>query len=263
MNKKLILDYLKIISSKQLSTQLPNFVPKHDPVLDSDVKQLESFVNNSNKITILTGAGISTESGIPDYRSEEVGLYARTNHRPTQHQDFVKSSKVRQRYWARNYVGWDRFSKCEPNAVHFSLRNLEVEHNKVASIVTQNVDSLHFKAGSKNVIELHGTAFRVICLHCKTSYSRYYIQEKLIELNPNMKETSNMIRPDGDVEISEENIVGFMPPLCDSCGGPLKPDITFFGDNVPGSRIEDVRNVVSESDSLLVLGSSLSVFFRL
>lgn len=203
--------------------QLLNFVPKHNPVVDSDVKLLKDFINGSRKIAIVTGAGISTESGkfilprsspfcmrfikilvgIPDYRSEEVGLYARTNHRPIQHQEFIKFASVRQRYWARNYVGWPRFSSCLPSSIHFSIRNLETQHNKVSSVITQNVDSLHFKAGSENVIELHGTAFRVICLHCGKAFCRYYIQEKLTGLNPDMKETSNMVRPDGDVEISQ------------------------------------------------------------
>lgn len=141
--------------------------------------------------------------GIPDYRSDEVGLYARTNHKPIQHQAFIKSPSVRQRYWARNYVGWARFSNCQPNAVHFSIKNLEARHNKVSSVVTQNVDSLHFKAGSKSLIELHGTAFRVICLSCGKTFCRHDIQEKLTEMNPDMKETSTMVRPDGDVEISQ------------------------------------------------------------
>lgn len=141
--------------------------------------------------------------GIPDYRSEEVGLYARTNHKPIQHQEFIKSASVRQRYWARNYLGWIRFSNCQPNVVHFSIKNLETLHNKVSSVITQNVDSLHFKAGSKNVIELHGTAFRVICLHCGKAFGRQDIQDKLTEMNPDMKETSTMVRPDGDVEISQ------------------------------------------------------------
>ncbi|XP_018563122.1 NAD-dependent protein deacylase Sirt4-like [Anoplophora glabripennis] len=247
-------------NGKQYSTQLLNYVPKHNPVLDSDVRLLEDFISSSKRIAVLTGAGISTESGIPDYRSEEVGLYARINHRPIQHQEFIKSALVRQRYWARNYVGWTRFSNSQPNAVHFSIRNLEICHNKVSSVITQNVDSLHYKAGSKNIIELHGTAFKVICLHCGKAFCRHFIQEKLSKMNPNMKETSTMVRPDGDVELSQENIMGFRPPYCDSCGGPLKPDITFFGGNVPKTRVDTVRDVVSGSNSLLVLGSSLSVF---
>lgn len=144
-------------------------------------------------------------TGIPDYRSEGVGLYARTNHKPIQYQQFLKSAKTRQRYWARNYVGWERFSSCKPNFTHRFLRDLELVHKKADVIVTQNVDSLHYKAGSRNVVELHGTAFRVICLQCKSEYSRYEIQNRLRELNPNLSETSTMIRPDGDVEIIPVN----------------------------------------------------------
>ncbi|XP_023019393.1 sirtuin 4 isoform X2 [Leptinotarsa decemlineata] len=238
-------------------TELLKYVPKHNPVLAQDIERLKTFIFNSKKILILTGAGISTES---DYRSEEVGLYARTNHKPIQHLQFIKYPEVQQRYWARNYVGWNTFSQRQPNAVHFSIRNLELDHNKVSTVVTQNVDNLHFKAGSQQVIELHGTAFRVICLECEATYSRYYIQEKIRELNPCMSEISTMIRPDGDVEIPQEEIDEFKAPLCESCGGVLKPDITFFGDNVPKARVQSVRNAVSESDSVLVLGSSLSVF---
>ncbi|KAJ8975768.1 hypothetical protein NQ317_004818 [Molorchus minor] len=251
---------VKLVGTKQYATQLLHFVPKHSPVLDTEVKLLENFISSSKNIAVLTGAGISTESGIPDYRSEEVGLYARSNHKPIQHLEFIKSATVRRRYWARNYVGWERFSKCQPNPVHFSVRNLETDFNKVSSVITQNVDNLHYKAGSKNVIELHGTAFRVICLECDKSYSRYHIQEVLSELNPMMKATSDMVRPDGDVEIPQERVRDFNPPLCESCGGALKPDIIFFGDNVPKFRVDAVRTVVSESDALLVLGSSLSVF---
>lgn len=198
--------------------------------------------------------------GIPDYRSEKVGLYARSNQKPVQYQQFIKSAAIRQRYWARNFVGWDRFSTCKPNDVHKAIRNLELDFKKTSLIVTQNVDGLHFKAGSKNVVELHGTAFTVICLECKASFPRQYIQEKMSEMNPEMRETSKMIRPDGDVQISDESVTGFKPPFCELCGGSLKPDIVFFGDNVPKERVEYVKRKVSQSDSLLVLGSSLSTF---
>lgn len=133
-------------------------------------------------------------------------------------------------------------------------------HKKVSVTVTQNVDSLHYKAGSRNVIELHGTAFKVKCLQCNEHYSRYEIQKVLKELNREFGETSNMIRPDGDVEIAPEKITKFHPPKCLKCGGILKPDIIFFGDNVPRERVQTVRDFVSKSDSLLVLGSSLTVF---
>ncbi|GJQ78198.1 putative NAD-dependent protein deacylase [Trypoxylus dichotomus] len=242
------------------STTNFNFIPKHLPVEKTSINLLKEFINNSKRLLVLTGAGISTESGIPDYRSEEVGLYARSNHKPIQYVDFLKSKAIRRRYWARNFIGWPRFSSCQPNAAHISVRNLELVHNKVSCIVTQNVDSLHYKAGSKNVIELHGSAFRVFCLDCDARYSRFDVQEMLTELNPNITNTSDMIRPDGDVDISPDVIEQFNPPFCRQCGGTLKPDIVFFGDNVPKPRVEAVYNSVLESDSLLVLGSSLFVF---
>ncbi|CAH1996521.1 unnamed protein product [Acanthoscelides obtectus] len=198
---------LEQLFCRKYSTDILKFVPKHKPALDRDVDVLKEFIQKSNKIAVLTGAGISTESGIPDYRSEEVGLYARTNHKPVQYMEFLKSAQVRRRYWARNYVGWYTFSQRQPNQVHYSIRNLEHVHNKVSSVITQNVDGLHFKAGSSNVIELHGTAFRVICLQCRAEYDRFYIQDNLRDMNPHMVEVINMIRPDGDVEIPQVKLV--------------------------------------------------------
>ncbi|KAI4454881.1 nad-dependent protein lipoamidase sirtuin-4 [Holotrichia oblita] len=237
-----------------------NFIPKHTPVEETSINLLKEFISESKRLLILTGAGISTESGIPDYRSEEVGLYARSNHKPMQYQQYLKSKAARQRYWARNFIGWPRFSTCQPNVTHISVRDLELVHDKVNCVVTQNVDSLHYKAGSKNVVELHGSAFRVLCLDCNSMYSRFEIQDMLTELNPTVTNTSNMIRPDGDVDIPVDVIEKFKAPFCSKCGGVLKPDIVFFGDNVPRERVERVQNNVSESDSLLVLGSSLFVF---
>ncbi|KAL3271342.1 hypothetical protein HHI36_021830 [Cryptolaemus montrouzieri] len=241
-------------------TYSSQFVPKHQIVSDNDIKLLRNFIDNSQKILVLTGAGISTESGIPDYRSAEVGLYEKRNYKPIEHMQFCSSFKVRQRYWARNYIGWFNFSQCQPNATHFAIKNLEVNNKKVSTVVTQNVDNLHKKAGSKNVIELHGTAYRVICLSCKATYDRHYIQEKLKETNPNFEEITDMVRPDGDVEISVERLAEFTPPTCDVCKGILKPDIVFFGDNVPRSRVELVKKQLTDSDSLLILGSSVTVF---
>ncbi|XP_066153629.1 NAD-dependent protein deacylase Sirt4 isoform X2 [Euwallacea fornicatus] len=236
------------------------FVPKHKPPSQKDVNALEEFILNSKKLMVLTGAGVSTESGIPDYRSAEVGMYARTNHKPIQNSDFHKYATVRQRYWARNFVGWFRFSKMQPNLVHFYLSDLE-SRGKVHSLVTQNVDGLHLKAGSRNVIELHGTGYRVLCLDCNASYDRDYIQDTLMDNNIiDFEQTSRMIRPDGDVDIPQEFIMNFSVPTCECCGGILKPDITFFGDNIPKHRVELIRTIVSSSDCILVLGSSLSVF---
>ncbi|KAK4878188.1 hypothetical protein RN001_010694 [Aquatica leii] len=244
----------------QIPSSELSFVPKHFPPTETDIALFKQFIAQSRKLFVLTGAGISTESGIPDYRSENVGLYARTNHKPILHNQFVTSDVIRKRYWARNYIGWERFSQSQPNFTHYWLKDLEILHSKVNVTVTQNVDNLHFKAGSKNVIELHGTAFKVLCLTCGNRYNRYDIQNVIKELNPNMTETSTMIRPDGDVEIAEEAIRCFQTPVCGNCGGVLKPDIVFFGDNVPQSRVVEVQNYVTDSDGVLVLGSSLFVY---
>nr|CAD7576020.1 unnamed protein product [Timema californicum] len=236
------------------------FVPKHNPADEAEIEKLKHFLKCRENICVLTGAGISTESGIPDYRSEEVGLYARNTNKPVQYQDFVRSDQVRKRYWARNYIGWPRFSSFRPNQTHLALYQLEVPLKRVSCVITQNVDRLHHKAGSRNVLELHGTAFHVMCLGCDNRIYRNDFQTALAKLNPNMTIVSKTIRPDGDVELSQEEVGGFEIPSCAKCGGILKPDIVFFGDNVPRTRLESVRRELERSDSLLVLGSSLSVF---
>ncbi|XP_067014742.2 NAD-dependent protein deacylase Sirt4 [Anabrus simplex] len=236
------------------------FVPKHDPVCEDEINQVRDFINSSKKTLVLTGAGISTESGIPDYRSEGVGLYARSSRRPVQYNDFVRSEAIRRRYWARNFVGWPQFSSISPNATHYAIRNLELDLNRISYVITQNVDNLHYKAGSQKVIELHGTAYRVMCLSCNFKMKRHKFQEILSEMNPGVQLRSDEMKPDGDVEIREEDMESFKVPSCFNCGGILKPDIVFFGDNVPKERVNFIKQQISTSDSLLVLGSSLSVF---
>jgi NAD-dependent deacetylase sirtuin 4 len=183
-------------------SQTSRYIPKHNSVSELDVVKLSEFITSNKKILVLTGAGISTESGIPDYRSEEVGLYARSTTRPVQFNDFLKNSKIRQRYWARNFVGWPRFSSISPNTTHSSLKILQ-NHDLIGCIVTQNVDNLHFKAGSKKLIELHGTAFRVVCLTCRYNIHRQIFQSILVNMNPTLEADSLMVNPDGDVEVKE------------------------------------------------------------
>lgn len=239
------------------------FVPKHNPARQEDIKALENFLIDKPNTLVLTGAGISTESGIPDYRSEGVGLYARSNHKPIQHQEFVKSSATRKRYWARNYIGWESFSRREPNSTHYSLAKFERE-GRISGIVTQNVDRLHTKGGSKNVIELHGSGYEVICLNCDYMIDRHEFQMILKQMNPTVSQPdviSSMIRPDGDVDLPQKVVDGFQIPACPKCeNGFLKPKIVFFGDNVPSDRILKIVKMINESDAILVLGSSLTVF---
>ncbi|XP_014204361.1 NAD-dependent protein deacylase Sirt4-like [Copidosoma floridanum] len=235
------------------------YVPKCEPVKSEDIELLRRFVDESRKICVVTGAGISTESGIPDYRSEGVGLFATSDRRPVSYKDFCGSDKVRRRYWARNYAAWPRFSLFQPNFTHMWLKTME-DVGKVSCVVTQNVDNLHVKAGSKNVIELHGTGYRVMCLNCNEKLDRFDFQEILNRLNPTMATSCDKIRPDGDVDLSQEQIDDFKIPPCSNCGGILKPDIVFFGDNVPREVVERVKSEVEDADSLLVLGTSLTTF---
>ncbi|XP_015360693.1 NAD-dependent protein lipoamidase sirtuin-4, mitochondrial isoform X1 [Marmota marmota marmota] len=207
----------------------------------------------------MTGAGISTESGIPDYRSEKVGLYARTDQRPIQHGDFVRSAPIRQQYWARNFVGWPHFSSHQPNPAHWALSNWE-KLGKLHWLVTQNVDALHTKAGSQRLTELHGCMHRVLCLNCGEQTPRGVLQERIKLLNPTWNAEAQGLAPDGDVFLSEEQVQSFQVPSCVRCGGLLKPDVVFFGDTVNPDKVNFVHRRVKEADSLLVVGSSLQVY---
>lgn len=223
------------------------------------VRKLDDFISRSRCLFVVTGAGISTESGIRDYRSENVGLYAITNQRPIQYTDFLKNAANRRRYWARNYVGWEEFSNRQPNEGHFALADLE-KVEKLYWLLTQNVDALHTKAGSQRVSELHGCAYRVICLGCNQLTSRQDLQHRMKALNVGWSATVDGHAPDGDSFLSDEDVQGFTVPACLSCGGILKPQVIFFGDSVPKETVSFVYDRLSESDSLLIVGSSVQVY---
>ncbi|XP_058512895.1 NAD-dependent protein lipoamidase sirtuin-4, mitochondrial isoform X2 [Ochotona princeps] len=235
------------------------FVPPSPPVDPAQVRELQRFISLSKKVLVMTGAGISTESGIPDYRSDKVGLYARTDRRPIQHIDFVRSAPVRQRYWARNFVGWPQFSSHQPNPAHWALSNWE-KLGKLHWLVTQNVDALHTKAGSQRLTELHGCMHRVLCLDCGEQTPRGLLQERFKALNSQWSAEAHGLAPDGDVFLSEEQVQSFLVPTCIRCGGPLKPDVVFFGDTVNPDKVDFVHRRVKEADALLVVGSSLQVY---
>ncbi|KAH3885324.1 NAD-dependent protein lipoamidase sirtuin-4, mitochondrial-like [Dreissena polymorpha] len=235
------------------------FVPKCKPPQAGELQRLQDFISHSRKLLVLTGAGVSTESGIPDYRSEGVGLYARSPNRPVQYQDFVKDPKIRQRYWARNYVGWPMFGFFLPNRSHKTLADWE-KTGRLHWLVTQNVDALHFKAGSGRITELHGSAHRVMCLDCDYCLSRCEMQDLIAAHNRHWSATSHEMAPDADVQLTDEQIRGFQVPPCPGCGGRLKPQIVFFGDNVAKSVVEFVHEKLRESDSLLLAGTSLQVY---
>ncbi|XP_061459081.1 NAD-dependent protein lipoamidase sirtuin-4, mitochondrial [Rhineura floridana] len=235
------------------------FVPASPPLDMAEARKLQEFVSSAQRLFVLTGAGISTESGIPDYRSEGVGLYAQTDRRPVQHTEFLRSARARQKYWARNFVGWPQFSSHQPNVAHLALMKWEVL-GKLHWLVTQNVDALHTKAGSQRLTELHGCTHRVLCLSCGDTMPRTELQERFKALNPTWRAEAHGVAPDGDVFLSEEEVCSFLVPSCSKCGGPLKPDVTFFGDTVSKEKVDFVYQCLAESDSVLVAGSSLQVY---
>lgn len=206
-------------------------------------------------LVALTGAGCSTESGIPDYRGPGTARRARN---PTQYRTFVSDPVARARYWRRSLVGWTAFSRAKPNPAHQALARLE-QQGSLLGIVTQNVDGLHQQAGSREVIELHGSLDRVVCLRCGARERRSSLQHRLRELNPHFDpKLEAELAPDGDAEL--DDIDGFVVPACLACGGVLKPDLVFFGENVPRPRVEMALELVDRAGALLVVGSSLTVF---
>jgi NAD-dependent SIR2 family protein deacetylase len=201
---------------------------------------------------VLTGAGLSTDSGIPDYRGE--GAPVRT---PMTFQTFLSDERARKRYWAGSHLGWKRFRAAKPNLGHRSLAALEA-HGTINGVITQNVDGLHSAAGSARVVELHGSMDRVVCLSCGQAFGRDSIAERLVGANPELAEPDAVvIAPDGDAIVSD--IDGFTIPECTVCGGMLKPNVVFFGELVPAERFAEASALVRTADSLLVAGSSLAV----
>ncbi|NP_001084634.1 sirtuin 4 L homeolog [Xenopus laevis] len=238
---------------------LSEYVPACPAPNPHQVEQLQDFVSRSRRLFVMTGAGISTESGIPDYRSEGVGLYSRTERRPIQHAVFVKSQAARQRYWARNFVGWPQFSSHKPNAAHETLCKWE-RAGRLHWLVTQNVDALHTKAGQCRLSELHGCTHRVICLGCQTVTKRSELQERFLILNPSWNEQAHGLAPDGDVFLTDEQVANFQVPACTKCGGILKPQVTFFGDTVSRGFVFSIYEQMNQADAVLVVGSSLQVY---
>ena len=204
------------------------------------------------RIVALTGAGCSTESGIPDYRGS-----GRTRN-PIHHDEFLRRENVRRRYWARATVGWARFRTAEPNAAHHALAALE-EAGVLAGVITQNVDRLHHRAGSRRVVELHGALSEVTCLRCGRHEDRESLQEQLLEANPGWLEIAADLLPDGDSDIPAEVVAGFSVVGCGSCGGELKPDVVFFGGTVPEQTLAAAWELFDRAEALFVVGSSLTV----
>ncbi|NVJ20465.1 MULTISPECIES: NAD-dependent protein deacetylase [Myxococcus] len=225
------------------------------PGASQDVDALVSLLRGRRTV-VLTGAGCSTESGIPDYRGPGTRARARN---PIQHREFLQRPEVRARYWARSLLGWPRFASAHPNPAHQALAALE-RNGHVPGLITQNVDRLHHAAGSSRVIELHGALARVRCLDCGAQEARVDLQARLLSLNPDFAHEVLELRPDGDAELSSEALQSFQVPACVRCGGTLKPDVVFFGDNVPAPTVADAFALLEEGDALLVVGSSLAIY---
>lgn len=206
---------------------------------------------------VLSGAGCSTESGIPDYRGPAGSL--RKGREPIRFQEFVGNEASRVRYWARSMVGWPRFSRSRPNAAHRALAALE-RTGIVRAVITQNVDELHQAAGSRSVVDLHGRLSQVVCLSCGGIELRDDVQNRLRTLNPDFAVTADHYVADGDAELPEGSEEGFRVAPCLACGGMLKPHVVFFGENVPKARLTRAWSLFADGELLLVVGSSLTVF---
>lgn len=222
---------------------------------DQTWSRLAGLLRASRRCVVLSGAGVSTESGIPDYRDRE-GAWKRTP--PMFYQAFIGTHLARQRYWARALVGWRQFRDVEPNRAHHALVRLQ-QAGVVHTIITQNVDRLHQRAGSRDVIDLHGRIDLVECLGCRRRSPRESMQARLAERNPGWSNLQAQIAPDGDAHLEDADFAGFVLPECEACGGPLKPAVVFFGESVPAETVAAAYAAVRGADLLLVAGSSLMV----
>lgn len=216
---------------------------------------LAAFAARARRLFVLTGAGCSTGSGIPDYRDDD-GEWKHA--RPVQFTDFVQSTQARRRYWARSMAGWPRMERSRPNAAHRALAHLE-QLGLIHTLCTQNVDALHQKAGSTAVIDLHGRLDGVECLECETRLPRGRLQQRLAMLNPGYNEAAAEVAPDGDA-LLERSFEKLVLVNCDHCGGTLKPSVVFFGENVPPARVKRATRALEQSSGMLVVGSSLMVY---
>ncbi len=235
---------------------MPNrFVPSHRSDLDKLPALADLIAGKS--LAVLTGAGCSTASGIPDYRGPQT---RQRDHNPMLYRDFVNNAGARRRYWARSAIGWPRIRDAAPNDAHFHLAELE-RRGRLTGLITQNVDDLHEEAGSRRVLALHGTLSEVICLGCHKICSRAAIQERIKTNNPGWTDQhGGPLAPDGDIELPQRVPDDFQIPDCLDCGGTLKPNVVFFGENVERSLVDRAWKTVLGADILLVVGSSLTVY---
>ena len=229
-------------------------LPDRSP--DAGDAALANFLAAHPRLAVLSGAGCSTAAGLGDYRDRQ-GRWKRQQ--PITGQTFIGDPSMRRRYWVRSAVGWPSFGAARPTEAHHALARLQ-RLGHVSALITQNVDRLHQKAGHEAVIDLHGVLATVSCLECGTGSSRDVFQERLLRANPWVRSLSAEHAPDGDADLETPDVERLDVPPCEACGGMLKPDVVFFGENVPRERVERAMQAVAEADALLVAGSSLMVF---
>ena len=220
------------------------------------IGSLAEFIERHPRLFVLTGAGCSTDSGIPDYRDAN-GEWKRAQ--PVMFQPFMADVQTRKRYWARSLIGWRYFGRARPNRAHVALAELE-RQDRIELLVTQNVDCLHEAAGSRNVVDLHGRLDAVRCMSCEQRVARSEFQQGLLVGNPTWAQLNAREAPDGDADLEGRDFSSFNVPPCQFCGGILKPDVVFFGESVPRDRVERAMQAVHEADAMLVVGSSLMVY---
>jgi NAD-dependent SIR2 family protein deacetylase len=217
---------------------------------------LTDFLERHRRLFVLTGAGCSTESGIPDYRDGR-GDWKRKP--PVMFQDFMTDPRARARYWARSLVGWPHFHSAQPNDAHRALVILE-QRGQLELLATQNVDGLHHVAGSRNVVDLHGRLDLVRCMSCEQRLPRAELQQALQRDNPAWSTLAARLAPDGDADLEAMDFSTFVVPTCPTCGDIVKPDVVFFGESVPADRVHRCRQAALAADAMLVIGSSLMVY---
>ena len=219
-------------------------------------EQLAQFIQKYPKLVVLTGAGISTDAGIPAYRDKE-GNWMHSA--PVQHKEYMTSYYARQRFWARSLIGWPLIRDAKPSDAHYALTELE-QLGYIKLLITQNVDRLHQRSGSQNVIDLHGRSDRVKCMSCDHNFDRRPLHELSAEMNPQFEIRKATARPDGDAALETEAFKDFRVPDCEHCGGILKPDVVYFGDNVPKESVFEALGALEQADALLTVGTSLMVY---
>ena len=231
-------------------------MPDLPAACESTATALRAWLSRHGRVFVLTGAGCSTGSGIPDYRDRN-GDWKRTP--PITLQALTGSEAAYRRYWARSSIGWPRFRAARPNTSHTALAELE-RRGLVRMLLTQNVDGLHQRAGSERVIDLHGRLDAVVCLGCGARSPREEVQEEIVAINTGWEAGPAGVAPDGDADLGDDAVADFQPPWCRHCHGLLKPDVVFFGENVPRERVEAAQRALHEADAMLVAGSSLMVW---